>query len=205
MTKPYHHGDLRNALIRAGQAILAEEGVAGLDLRKVARAAGVSHAAPYRHFADKQALLAAIAAEGFDQLAERMRIALAGAPDDARAQLTLIGLAYAGFAFEHPAHMREMFSGLSVDRMAYPDLHAAAKGAFYQLIRVVAQGQAHGAIGPGDPASIATVVWSQIHGITMLLIEDQIMSVKGDDRATELLVVQCIGALYDGLRAGLAG
>ena len=204
MTKRYHHGDLRNALIRAGQAILAEEGVAGLDLRKVARAAGVSHAAPYRHFADKQALLAAIAEQGFEQLTARMRAALAEAPDDVRSQLTLLAHAYVGFAFDHPAHMREMFSGLTVERAAYPSLHAAAKAAFQQVMQVVEGGQSRRAIGPGDPASLATIVWSQIHGITMLLIEDQIMDMKGNQQAVARLVAQCVRALYDGLRAGLS-
>jgi len=204
MSKRYHHGDLRNALIRAGLTILAQEGVDGLDLRKVARAAGVSHAAPYRHFADKQALLAAIAEQGFEQLAARMSAALAEAPEDAPSQLALLAHAYVRFAFEHPAHMREMFSGLTAERAAYPALHAAAKSAFQQVIQVVQHGQSQQAIGPGDPASLATVVWSQIHGITMLLIEDQIMGVKGDEQAVAQLVAQCVRVLYDGLRAGLA-
>src|SRR5262245_57255125 len=86
-SKRYHHGDLRNALIQAGKTLLAEEGVAGLELRKVARAAGVSHAAPYRHFADKQALLAAIAEDGFYQLTEGMDAAIGQAPTTAAAQL----------------------------------------------------------------------------------------------------------------------
>lgn len=203
MSKRYHHGDLRNALIRAGQTILAEEGVAALDLRKVARAAGVSHAAPYRHFADKQALLAAIAEQGFEQLAARMRAALADAPEDVRSQLMFLAHAYVGFAFEHPAHMREMFSGLTLEHAAYPTLHAAAKAAFQQVIQVVQRAQSRQAIGPGDPASLATIVWSQIHGVTMLLIEDQIMNVKGDERAVAQLLGRCVRVLYDGLRAGL--
>jgi len=205
MKKRYHHGDLRNALIRAGQTILAEEGVAGFDLRKVARAAGVSHAAPYRHFADKQALLAAIAQEGFDQLTVRMSAALAEAPEDAQSQLTCLAHAYVRFALEHPAHMREMFSGLTVDRAVYPTLHAAAKAAFQHLMQVVERGQSRRAIGPGDPTSLATIMWSQIHGITMLLIEDQIMGVKGDEQAVAQLIAQCVRVLYDGLRAGLSG
>src|SRR6476659_4036663 len=102
MTKRYHHGDLRNALIQAGQAILAAEGAAGLDLRKVARAAGVSHAAPYRHFADKQALLAAIAEEGFYQLTEGMDAAIGQAPASAADQLEQLAHVYVQFAIDHP-------------------------------------------------------------------------------------------------------
>lgn len=201
MTKRYHHGDLRNELIRAGKTILAQEGVAGLDLRKVARAAGVSHAAPYRHFADKQALLAAIAQEGFEQLAAQMGAALQASTGDTAAQLTSLAQAYAGFGIAYPAHMREMFSGLSIQRVTYPALHAAAKSAFRIVLHVVEQGQACGELRPGEPDDLAVVVWSQIHGVAMLLIEDQIMGVKDDQVAVEQLVAGCVHALYDGLRA----
>jgi AcrR family transcriptional regulator len=197
--KRYHHGDLRNALIRAGQALLAEEGIAGLDLRKVARAAGVSHAAPYRHFADKQALLAAIAEEGFYQLAEGMDAAIGHAPATAIAQLEQLAHAYVYFALEHPAHMREMFSGLTVKRAAYPQLHAAAKQAFQRVVQVIECGQAQGEIGPGAPADLSMVTWAQIHGIAMLLIEDQLPGVKGDDQAIAGLIAHCIRTLYAGL------
>src|SRR5438552_2670358 len=88
--KAYHHGDLRNALIQAGLELLAESGAAALDLRKVARKAGVSHAAPYRHFADKQALIAAINTEGYRRLAERIRQGLREVSDDAFAQLHVV-------------------------------------------------------------------------------------------------------------------
>jgi len=197
--KRYHHGDLRNALIRAGQALLAEEGIAGLDLRKVARAAGVSHAAPYRHFADKQALLAAIAEEGFHQLAARMDAAVAQAPSSASDQLEQLARAYVQFALDQPAHMREMFSGLTVERAAYPELYVAAKEAFRRVIQVVERGQARREIGPGDPANLSMVAWTQIHGIAMLLIEDQLPGVKGDEQAVASLIAQCVHTLYAGL------
>ncbi|HEU5103064.1 MAG TPA: TetR/AcrR family transcriptional regulator [Roseiflexaceae bacterium] len=197
--KRYHHGDLRNALIRAAQALLAQEGIAGLDLRKVARAAGVSHAAPYRHFADKQALLAAIAEDGFHQLAARMDAALAQAPGAAADRLEQLARAYVQFALDQPAHMREMFSGLTVERAAYPDLHAAAKEAFGRVTQVVERGQAQGEIGPGDAANLSTVAWTQIHGIAMLLIEDQLPGVKNDPQAVAGLIAQCMRTLYTGL------
>jgi AcrR family transcriptional regulator len=198
-SKRYHHGDLRNALIRAGQELLAQEGSAGLDLRKVARAAGVSHAAPYRHFADKQALLAAIAEDGFYQLAQGMDDAIQQAPTTAVAQLEQLAHAYVQFALDHPAHMREMFSGLSVERAAYPQLHAAAKQAFQRVIQLIERGQAWHEIGPGAPAALSMVAWAQIHGIAMLLIEDQLPGVKGDEQAIADLIGQCIRTLYAGL------
>ncbi|HJZ48664.1 MAG TPA: TetR/AcrR family transcriptional regulator [Roseiflexaceae bacterium] len=197
--KRYHHGDLRNALIQAGKALLAQEGIAGLDLRKVARAAGVSHAAPYRHFADKQALLAAIAEDGFYQLASRIDAAIEQAPSSASDQLEQLAHAYIRFALDHPAHMREMLSGLTVQRAAYPALHAAAKQAFQRVVQIVARGQARSEIVLGDPASLSMVAWTQIHGIAMLLIEDQLPGVKGDDRAIARLIADCMHTLYAGL------
>jgi AcrR family transcriptional regulator len=198
-SKRYHHGDLRNALIRAGQALLAEEGIAGLDLRKVARAAGVSHTAPYRHFADKQALLAAIAEDGFYQLAEGMDAAIGQVPANAAIQLEQLAHAYVQFALDHPAHMREMFSGLTVKRAAYPQLHAAAKEAFQRVVQLIERGQAHGEIRPGAPAALSMVAWAEIHGIAMLLIEDQLPGVAGDPQAISDLIAQCVRTLYHGL------
>src|SRR5215472_1507516 len=125
-SKPYHHGDLRHALIRAGLALLEEAGAANLDLRKVARKAGVSHAAPYRHFADKQALVAAINEEGFQWLAERIQATLREVPAEPFEQLLGVALAYVRFAQEHPRLMREMFSGLTIERESFASLHAAS-------------------------------------------------------------------------------
>ena len=100
--KSYHHGDLRNALIQAGLELLAEGGVQELDLRKVARRAGVSHAAPYRHFADKQALIAAINEEGFHLLAERIRSTLREVSDEPFEQLLGVALAYVRTEYAKP-------------------------------------------------------------------------------------------------------
>jgi AcrR family transcriptional regulator len=198
-SKRYHHGDLRNALLQAGLALLAEEGIAGLDMRKVARAAGVSHAAPYRHFADKQALLAAIAEDGFRQLASRMDAAIGQAPTNAGDRLEQLAHAYVRFALDHPAHMREMFSGLTAERAAYPGLYVAAKQAFQRVVQVIERGQARGEIGPGDPTNLSMVAWTQIHGIAMLLIEDQLPGVKGDEQAVSGLIAHCMRTLYGGL------
>lgn len=197
--KGYHHGDLRNALIAAGRALLAEEGLAGLDLRKVARRAGVSHAAPYRHFADKQALLAAIAEDGFMRLAEQTNAALATAAEDSRAQLLALALAYSRFAQANPAHMREMFSGLTIDRTAYPSLYTASKIAFAQTVALIERGQARGEIGPGDPTQLVVTTWSLIHGLSMLVIENQIPSARDDAAAIDLLISDAMRTLYDGL------
>lgn len=197
--KPYHHGDLRNALIAAGHALLAEEGVTALELRKVARRAGVSQAAPYRHFADKQALVAAIAEDGFRRLAEQTRLALESAPDAPRQQLLAIAHGYVQFALDHPALMREMFSGLTIQRTAYPSLYAASKAGFALMLDVIERGQARDEFAAAEPTQQALVAWSLFHGLAMLLIEDQIP----DARASETMVVQlvdsCMQTLYRGL------
>ncbi|MBC8077831.1 MAG: TetR/AcrR family transcriptional regulator [Chloroflexales bacterium] len=198
-SRAYHHGDLRNALIAAGRALLSEEGVSGLDLRKVARRAGVSHAAPYRHFADKQALLAAIAEDGFQRLGSSIDAALAAADAAPRDQLMALGWAYTQFALENPAHMREMFSGLTIDRATYPSLYAASKHIFNRTITMIQSCQARGALAAGDPTYITLAAWSQIHGLAMLLLEDQIPEARGNRVMAHELVRVCITTLYWGL------
>jgi AcrR family transcriptional regulator len=197
--KAYHHGDLRNALIQAGLELLAEGGAAALDLRKVARKAGVSHAAPYRHFADKQALIAAIDEVGFQQLAEQIERGLSGGASSAFEQLEQIAGAYVRFAQEHPWLMREMYSGLSLDRTALPSLYAASKRVFLHYVDVIRQGQASGRIVDGDPNALAGVLWSMLHGVALLIIEGQFRPYNDGPHGTEGIVHLCMQTLYDGL------
>ena len=197
--KPYHHGDLRYALIQAGLELLSAGGAAMLDLRKVARKAGVSHAAPYRHFADKQALIAAINREGFRQLAEQIQAAVREAPDDALARLQAIARAYVQFAQEHPWLIREMFSGLTVEREAFADLYAASKSVFTLYVEVVRRGQEQGAIIAGDPAALAGVLWSLLHGVAMLTIEHQMRPYTDGPGGAEAVTRFGVQLLYEGL------
>jgi len=200
--KPYHHGDLRRALIAAGIELLREGGAAELDLRKVARKVGVSNAAPYRHFEDKRALLAAIAEEGFVQLTDRLQKATVNELSDeaSDAQLVVLAYAYVNFALNEPALMREMFSGLTIDRLAYPSLHAASKEAFDVLLRLVEREQARGTFIQDDPVKLALVAWSMFHGLAMLLMENQMLMLGSDAAAIDDIIRRCITGLYDGLR-----
>lgn len=171
--KPYHHGDLKNGLIEAGLRVLAEHGVAGMNLREVARVAGVSHTAPYRHFADKQALITAIADDGFDKLAAAIRSVDAADFDTATARLAAAGAAYVGFGCDNPDHFLLMFNraSASVERTSF---ESVAKVGFEFMVRRIQEGQRKGELRAGDALDMAKLLWSAMHGLAMLLIENQL-------------------------------
>lgn len=164
-TKPaYHHGDLRSALVDAGLAVLAEAGEpAALSLREAARRVGVSAMAPYRHFADKEALLAAIAAVGFERLAAAQK-ASGDAPSPAAA-LKAQGVAYVAFALENPALFRLMF-GAGAPSKANLELGAAARASFGHLIAAVANVPSR-----ADQTDRVLGYWSLVHGLAMLALD----------------------------------
>jgi AcrR family transcriptional regulator len=196
--KPYHHGDLRNALIQAGLELLVEGGAQELDLRKVARRAGVSHAAPYRHFADKQALIAAINEKGFQLLAEQIRSSLREVSDEPVEQLSGVALAYVRFAQENSWLMREMFSGITIEREIFESLHTASKSVYRLYEEVIRSGQERGKIVDGDPTALAGVLWSVLHGLAMLIIENQMRPYADGPEGTERVTRYTIEVLYRG-------
>jgi AcrR family transcriptional regulator len=207
LTKPdpgaYHHGDLRNALIEAGLAVLREHGAAGLNLREVARRAGVSHAAPYRHFADKEALVAAIALEGFEKLARAIqRTDSQHAEGSAFEKLLAAGETYTRFAIDHADHFRIMFTGERSPE-THPDLYAASKRGFLYLISVVQAGQQAGAFRAGDPVDIAKMLWVTMHGIATLINDGQLPMLGGSiaqrRQAGSALARQTLTAMFEGL------
>ena len=198
-SRPYHHGDLRNALIQAGLELLEEGNAQEIDLRKVARRAGVSHAAPYRHFADKQALIAAICEDGFRLLAQQIRESLQKQPDEPFEQLLGIAHAYVHFAQDHPWLMREMFSGLTIEREKYESLHKVSKDVYRLYAAVIERGQEQGKLATGKPAALAAVLWSALHGLAMLLIEKQMSPYADGPGGTELFTRFTIEVLYNGL------
>jgi AcrR family transcriptional regulator len=173
-TKKYHHGDLKNALIKAGVEILSKEGIGGLSLRKVALEAGVSHAAPYAHFVDKQALIAAISTEGFRILFEKLSAVREKYQSDPKRQLLEAAWAYVQFAQTDPAHFRVTFSSAVEREKEYPALVKMTRKSFGEVVKIVEACQAAGLLRPG-PADVMTVsVWSAVHGFASLLIEGQI-------------------------------
>jgi AcrR family transcriptional regulator len=179
-TPHYHHGDLKNALIKAGLQLLVEKGVNGLNLREVARRAGVTHAAPYRHFADKEALIAAMAEEGFQRLAQQIGAASTTAPQSATEKLIALGDAYIRFAVEQPDSFRLMFSYTIARRAQYPTLYTAAKRGFHLLESIIEDGQAAGEFLLEDSTALTKSVWSMMHGLATLLVEGQFPADQAD-------------------------
>lgn len=172
--KNYHHGNLKNALIQAGIDILAKEGVSGLSLRKAARKAGVSHAAPYAHFADKQALIAAIATDGHKMIYARIEQVMQRYPDDPLRQLVETAWAYAEFGFEEPDHFRITFSGVVEKERDYPALVEETRNNYEMVRQIVTRCQAAGILSPGEPDLVAVGVWGLVHGFVSLVQEGQV-------------------------------
>jgi AcrR family transcriptional regulator len=165
--RTYHHGSLKSALLEAALALIAAEGTDALTLRAAARRAGVSQAAPYRHFADKEALLAAVAEEGYRQLAAGMRRA-AAAEGSSLERFRGLGAEYVRFARAHVAHYRVMFGRGVTDFGRYPSLHAAAEATFQLLVDAIARCQRDGLVRAGDARALATTVWATTHGVVDL-------------------------------------
>jgi AcrR family transcriptional regulator len=162
----YHHGDLARALVRAATELVESGGPSALTLREAARRAGVSVAAPYRHFTDREALLAAVLAKGFDGLAAHTERARRRAREPLAA-LRAVGLAYVSFAARHPSVYRLMF-GPECDKAAHPDLLAAGHRALAVLVQAVRDAQAAGRLRPGPPEPVALAGWSICHGLASL-------------------------------------
>lgn len=182
--RPYHHGDLRQALVDVAIDLLRESGPEALTLRGAARAAGVSQAAPYRHFKDRRALVAAVADDGF----RRLRLAMSeGAtpeppkrgprkrqsPRDAASGLRQLAIQYVRFAHEHPAEYRVMFGTEILTDADYAELRTSSRTVFDLLSGGIAELQERGIIRKGDPDTIAIGAWAMMHGLVMLSLDRQ--------------------------------
>lgn len=173
-TKTYHHGDLKNALIKAGVEILSKEGIEGLSLRKVAQRAGVSHNAPYSHFPDKQSLIAAISTEGFKQLYEELGLAISAHPTEPKKQLQEGAQRYVQFAMNNTDTFKIMFSGVLEKEKEYPAFVEISHKTFDRVVEIVRACQDAGILRPSPAEIMAVAVWGQVHGILALRLEGQI-------------------------------
>jgi AcrR family transcriptional regulator len=182
----YHHGDLRAALVRAAIELLEESGETELSLRAVARRAGVSPAAPYRHYADREALASAVAAVGYRELAERL--AAAHPSPSTPEQLASVAIAYVQFALERPALFRIMF-GEPCDHDN--DERIAATAAVSQYVRAIVERT----FPQGDTDALATAVWALVHGLAFLYLDGKL------DASTPSAVAERITAAIEALLA----
>jgi AcrR family transcriptional regulator len=195
----YHHGDLRAALVRAAMDLLEEGGEAELSLRAVARRAGVSAAAPYRHYDDREALVSAVAAVGYRELAERLAAAhpSPSTPDE----LASVAVAYVQFALERPALFRLMF-GEPCDRDSDERVAATATVSLYL------RGIVERTFPQADSEALATAVWALVHGLAFLHLDGKLDAAAPSavaHRVTAavqaLLTATRVGADFTGQRA----
>ncbi|MEW2134748.1 TetR/AcrR family transcriptional regulator [Streptomyces sp. NPDC005435] len=168
-TRPYHHGDLRAALLESAERTLREKGAGALSLRELARAAGVSHAAPGRHFKDKQALLDALALDGYERLDRTLTAATAAAPGAPLEQrMAALARAYLGFAVENPELLELMFARKH-EPAGSGHLAAAVDRTLGSLTRLFTDAQERGEIVQGDPERITLVAAASLHGLAALI------------------------------------
>ncbi|MCX6622357.1 MAG: TetR/AcrR family transcriptional regulator [Acidobacteria bacterium] len=170
--RPYHHANLKDTLLDAAIALIAEVGPNAFTLREVARRAGVSHNAPYRHFRDREDLLGAVAAQGFHRLTASLEGAM-GQGATAVERLRLAGHGYMQFALEWPQHIQVMFD-LPHSAATPVEYIAAGERAFQTLLDAVIAVQGEGALPPGDPHPYAVVAWSSVHGLAKLAIAQRL-------------------------------
>jgi len=189
---------LARDLLRAAAALVAERGPQGFSLREVARRARVSEAAPYWHFSSREALLAAVAEQGFVGLAAAMRKVRARVRDRRR-RLQALGVAYVRFALAHPSHLRIMFGPEISDKAAHPALHAASEEAFGLLVAAIAEAQRGGHVRAGDARELAVATWALVHGLSALLVDRQLREHVRTRADAERLAARVATVLHEGL------
>jgi AcrR family transcriptional regulator len=196
----YHHGDLRSALIDAALVLIRANGANALSLREVAKQAGVSHTAPYRHFTDKHALLATIAQEGFRRLGQAMADVESG-HDDPQTQLIEAGRAYVELAVRNPEITQLMFGGFIDPQRCSDELIADADKAYKGLVKIIENGQASGLLKSRDSQELALAAWSMAHGFAMLVTGGQVAHVASTKKEIDALNHALSRLLLDGLAA----
>jgi AcrR family transcriptional regulator len=190
--RPYHHGHLREALLRAAEKTLETGGVQSISLRELSRELGVSQGAPRRHFAGKQALLDALALRGFEQFDEALGRAAGRRGQDFKGRLTKMARAYVGFALKHPALLSLMYE--AKQRADAPrELLEASEKAFAHGPATFAEGQATGEVVPGDPARLALVVLSALLGLVSISTEGKFKGVSLDHLTGEIIERMILG------------
>jgi AcrR family transcriptional regulator len=183
--RPYHHGNLRRALLAQAERTVRERGVRDLSLRELAREVGVSHGAPRRHFPDRQALLDAVAEAGFARLGDELRSAVDGAGDDFQARLRATAAAYVRFATRDAALLELMFAGKHQEPSGA--LNEAADRAFSVMLALIGQGQADGVLESGEPERVGLVLFATIQGIAALVTGGMVHAEQLDELVADAI------------------
>ena len=194
----YHHGDLRHALLGAAARVVAEQGVAGLSLRAVARRAGVSHAAPAHHFADKAALLGALVAEGHQELARSIERSLESVGGDPQARLAALARGFFRFCTRRPDLFRVMFRPELVERTD-PILQASAAAVERLLAGIVGECVETGTLEPARAEVFELGAWALVHGLAADWLEGDAARRKAIRRSYQATVELFVGAALGGL------
>jgi AcrR family transcriptional regulator len=183
--RPYHHGNLRTALLEQAERTVRERGVQELSLRELARDVGVSHGAPRRHFPDRQALLDALAVAGFERLGTELRGAMDGAGEDFRARVQATATAYIRFATRDAALLELMFAGKH--KQPSGELQQAAESAFAVMLELIEQGQREGVLDSGDPERVGLVLFATIQGIAALVTGGMVAAEQLDELVADAI------------------
>lgn len=201
MAKPtrtsYHHGDLRNGLMEKALEHIKAHGVAQLSVREISKELGVSPAAAYRHFADKQSLLEALSEQGYHELGRRIEAKLKKAKPEPFEQLLAIGEVYVSFALEQPEYTKLMFEGTHPDPTT--PLYSATKQVGGILSSVIADAKAQGKLSKVNNQDALGILWSSVHGMSVLLIEDRLLWLAKDPKKIRELLRTSVKATYEGL------
>jgi AcrR family transcriptional regulator len=195
----YHHGNLRRALLDAALMLVEREGPKGVSLRSVARLAGVSPAAPYRHFPGKEGLLASVAEEGFNAMTAAMEAAVEANKELPLAGFRSVTFSYVKFAAVHPSHFRVMFGPEISDHSRYPGLKESSERSLALLTRMIRSCQRPDLIGGVEPRELAVAAWSTLHGLATLLVDDQLGQPLSTDAELQALTDRVADVLYRGL------
>lgn len=173
--KPYHHKNLRPVLLDEAAKMITSGGVASVTMRELGRRIGVSRGAPYRHFSDKDELLMAVAASGFEKLEKAMHDVINQPDLSYTDRLIRLGSVYVGFARENPAHYRLMYGKEALTRWSHPILKDAADGLFDLLAETLHGFQIENKVEDKDTRTLVYIAWSAVHGLASILIEEHIL------------------------------
>lgn len=196
-SESYHHGHLREALIEAALAQIQSEGASALNLSKLARQCGVSQPAVYRHFASKQALSFSLVHWGFERLVQRLQATTQPEQEETLTSIRGLAKAYLEFSLEYTELARMMFS--LKERVTDPDLHAISKQAAGPLYQIVQIAQARQTLKENDVGQAVRLIWASIHGLAVLLMDEQMPYVTQTPGAIEVHLDAIAQLLHDGL------